>query len=67
MRDVFVSSVMVDTPRSSAFIGAVNNIIQDKYETHQFHFIVNSNIRKEHLWEGGLQSVWHRFKCHNIR
>ena len=54
VKDVFVSSVMVNTRRSSAFISAVNNILQDKCTTHQFHFIDNSNIKKEHLWKDGL-------------
>ena len=45
VKDVFVSSVTVNTRRSSAFISAVNNILQDKCATHQFHFIDNSNIK----------------------
>ena len=53
VKDVFVSSVTVNTRRSSAFISAVNNILQDKCATHQFHFIDNSNIRKEKLWKDG--------------
>ena len=51
---VFVSSVTVNTRSSSAFISAANNILQDKCATHQFHFIDNSNIKKEHLWKDGL-------------
>ena len=54
VKDVFVSSVMVNTRRSSAFISVVNNILQDKCATHQFRFIDNSNIKKEHLWKDGL-------------
>ena len=54
VKDVFVSSVTVNTRRSSAFISAVNNILQDKCATHQFHFIEHSNIKKEHLWKDGL-------------
>ena len=54
LKNVSVSSVMVNTRRSSAFISAVNNILQDKCATHQFHFIDNSNIKKEHLWKDGL-------------
>ena len=54
VKDVFVSSVMVNTRRSSSFISAVNNILQDKSATHQFHFFNNSNIKKEHLWKDGL-------------
>ena len=46
VKDVFVSSVTVNTRRSSAFINAVNNILQDKCATHQFHFIDNSSIKK---------------------
>ena len=49
VKDVFFSSVTVKTRRSSAFISAVNNILQDKCATHQFHFIDNSNIRKTPL------------------
>ena len=40
-KDVFISSVTVNTRRSSVFISAVNNIFQDKCATHQFHFIDN--------------------------
>ena len=54
MKDVFVSSVAVNTRCSSAIVSAVNNILQDKCATHQFHFIDNSNIKKEHLWKDGL-------------
>ena len=54
VKDVFVSSVTVNTRSSSALISAVNNILQDKCATHQFHFIDNSNIKKEHLWKDGL-------------
>ena len=54
VKDVLVSSRTVNTRRSSAFISAVNNILQDKCATHQFHFIDNSNIKKEHLWKDGL-------------
>ena len=53
VKDVFVSSVTVNTRRGSAFISKVNNILQDKCATHQFHFIDNSNIRKEKLWKDG--------------
>ena len=54
VKDVFVSSVTVNTRRSSAFISAISNILQGKCATHQFHFIDNSNIKKEHLWKDGL-------------
>ena len=54
MKDVFVSSVTVNTRGSSAFISAVNNILQDKCATHHFHFIDNSNIKKEHLCKDDL-------------
>ena len=54
VKDIFDSSVTVNTRRSSAFISAVNNILQDKCATHQFRFIDNSNIKKEHLWKDGL-------------
>ena len=53
-KDIFVSSVTVNTRRSSAFISVVNNILQDKCATFQFHFIDNSNIKREHLWKDGL-------------
>ena len=43
--DVFISSVTVNTRRSSAFISAVNKILEDKCTTHQFHFIDNSNTK----------------------
>ena len=58
MKDVFVSSATVNTRRSSGFISAVNNILQDKCATHQFHFIDNSIIKKEHLWKDGLYLNW---------
>ena len=58
VKDVLVSSVMVNTRRSSAFFSAVNNILQYKCATHQFHFIDNSNIKKEYLWKDGLR--WNR-------
>ena len=54
VKDVFVSSVMVNARRSSAFISTVDNILQDKCAVHQFHFVDNSNIKKEHLWKDGL-------------
>ena len=54
VKDVFLSSVTVNTRRISPFISVVNNILQDKYATHQFHFIDNSNIKKQHLWKDGL-------------
>ena len=55
VKDVFVSSVTVKIRQSSAFNRVVNKILQDKCATHQFHFIDNSNIKKEHLWKDGLQ------------
>ena len=54
VKDVFVSSVTVNTRRSSAFISAVNSILQDKCAIHQFHFIDNSNIKRVYLWKDGL-------------
>ena len=35
MKDVFVSSVMVNIRRSSAFDSAVKNVLQNNYATHQ--------------------------------
>ena len=54
VKDVFVSSVTLNTRRSSAFISAVNNILQDTCAIHQFHFIDNSNIKRKYLWKDGL-------------
>ena len=54
MKEVPVSNAMINIRRSSAFISAVNNILQVKYATNQFYFIDNSNIKKEHLWKDGL-------------
>ena len=54
VKDVFVSSVTVNTRGSSAFISVVNNILQDKCAAHQFPFIDSSKIKKEHLWKDGL-------------
>ena len=45
---------MVNTRRNSAFICAVNKTLKAKYLMHNFHFIDNSNIKKEHLWKDGL-------------
>ena len=41
VKDVFVSSATVNTRCSSAFISPVDKILQDKFVTHQFHFIAN--------------------------
>ena len=49
-----ICCVTVNTTRSSAFISAVNKILQDKCAAHQFHFSDNSNIKKEHFRKGGL-------------
>ena len=57
-KDIFVSSVTVNTRRSSAFISVVNNVLQDKCATFQFHFIDNSNIKREHHWKDGLHLNW---------
>ena len=46
VKDIYGSSVTGNTRRSSTFISSANNILQDKYATHQFHFIDNSNIKK---------------------
>ena len=54
MKEVLVSNAMINIRRSSAFISAVNNILQVKYATNQFYFIDNSNIKKQHLWKDGL-------------
>ena len=54
MKEVLVSNAMINIRRSSAFISAVNNILQVKYATNQFYFIDNSNIKKEHLWKDDL-------------
>ena len=54
VKDVFASSVMVNTRRASTCISAVNHILQDKCATNQFHFIDNSNVKKEYLWKDGL-------------
>ena len=39
VKDIFVFSLTVNTRGSSVFISAVNKILQDKFATHQFHFI----------------------------
>ena len=54
MKDVLVSNAMINIRPRSAFISAVNKILQVKYATNQFYFIDNSNIKKEHLWKDGL-------------
>ena len=40
VKDVFVSSVTVNTRRSSAFISTVNNILQNKCATHSFILLI---------------------------
>ena len=40
VKDVFVSSVTVNTRRSSAFISTVNNILQNKCATHRFILLI---------------------------
>ena len=40
VRDVFISSVTVNTRRSAAFISAVNNILQDKCGTISFILLI---------------------------
>ena len=56
MKDVSVSGVTVNTRGSSAFISVVNNILQDKCPAHQFHFIDNSNIKKN--FSGKMAFIW---------
>ena len=46
VKDVFVSSVTVNTRYSSAFISAVSNILQDICPAHEFNLIDNSNVKK---------------------
>ena len=46
--------IIIEKKKSSAFISAVNNILQDKCATHQLRFTDNSNIKNEHLWKDGL-------------
>ena len=57
VKDLFVSSVTVDTRRSSTFISAINKILQDKCARLQFHFIDNSNIKK-HLRDRSNWPDW---------
>ena len=45
VKGVFVSSVVVNTRRKSAFISEFNKILQDKRATHQLRFIDNLNIK----------------------
>ena len=45
---------MVNTRQNSDFISAVNKTLKAKCLMHNFHFIDNSNIKKEHLWKDGL-------------
>ena len=45
VKGVFVSSVVVNTRRKSAFSSAFNIILQDKCATHQLRFIDNLNIK----------------------
>ena len=47
VKDVFVSSVTVNTRRSFAFISAVNNILQDKCATHQFlNLLITQTLKR---------------------
>ena len=45
VKGVFVSSVVVNTRRKSAFLSEFNKILQDKCATHQLRFIDNLNIK----------------------
>ena len=54
VKSVFISRLTVNTRRNSAFISAVNKTLKAKCFMHNFHFIDNSNIKKEHLWKDGL-------------
>ena len=54
VKSVFISSLTVNTQRNSAFISAVNKTLTAKCLMHNFHFIENSNIKKEHIWKDGL-------------
>ena len=58
VKDVFASSVTVHIRRSSVFISVVKNILQGKCAMHQFRFIGNLNVKKEHLWKDGLHMNW---------
>ena len=57
---MYISSVTVNThavllSSITFFLTAfVNSILQGKCVTHQFHFLDNSNIKKEHHWKDGL-------------
>ena len=54
VKSVFISSLTVNTRRNSTFINAVNKTLKAKCLMHNFHFIDNSNIKKEHLRKDGL-------------
>ena len=45
VKGVFVSRVVVNPRRKSAFISQFNKILQDKCATHQLRFIDNLNIK----------------------
>ena len=45
VKGVFVSSVVVNTRRKSAFISEFNKILQDKCATNQLRFVDNLNIK----------------------
>lgn len=57
VKNVFVSSVMVNTRRSSSFIIAVTKFLQDKSATHQFHFMGSSNTKRPLERRPSCQSV----------
>ena len=54
IKSVYISSFTVNTRRNSTFISAVKKALKAKCLIHNFHFIDNSNIKKEHLWKHDL-------------
>ena len=54
VKTVFISSLTVNSRRNLAFISAVNKTLKAKCLMHNFHFIDNSNIKKELIWQDSL-------------
>ena len=53
-KGLIAESIMDIAKECFRFGVKANNTLQDKCVTYKFHFIDNSNIKKEHLWTDGL-------------
>ena len=54
LKTVFISSLTVNSRRNLAFIIVGNKTLKARCLMHNFYFIDNSNIKKDHIWKDGL-------------